>query len=323
MLLEPGESARSRLHALTHFVGGICLVPEVRRSGARHFHAHFAKNPATIALVVSEYLGIPFSMTVHATDLFVTGTLLGLKLRRAKFVASISEYNRKLLEKLAETPADREKVKILHCGIDLERFPPRGSPPPGSARAPLVVAVGRLVEKKGYPYLLEAARILKGRGVEFELRLIGGGPDEAALRRQLAELDVGDRVRLDGAMPQEALLPILSRADVFVLPCVRAADGDQDGIPVSLMEAMAYEIACVSTTVSGVPELITSGTEGLLVPEKDPGALAAALERLLRDRDLRRELGRAGRRKVEREFSLAGLARALDALYRESVSARA
>ena len=183
---------------------------------------------------------------------------------------------------------------------------------------PVFFAVGRLVEKKGYVHLVEAAKLLKDRGVKLTVRIIGGGPDHHILSKRIAELDVGEIVKLEGAMKQEELLPLLRQAEAFVLPCVQAKDGDQDGIPVSLMEAMAYGIPCVSTTVSGVPELIEDGKEGLLVPEKDPPALASALERLALDPALRQRLGRSARKKVEAEFTLAGLVQGLDALYSES-----
>lgn len=313
---RPGETLRSRVHALTHFFGGMHLVPEVERAGARHFHAHFGRNPATLALAASEYLGIPFSMTIHARDLFVGPALLRAKLEKARFVASISDFNREILLQLA--PGAREKVRLLHCGIDLRRFSPAPRVrEPG--RAPVFFAVGRLVPKKGYLYLVEAARILKERGVPFEVKVIGGGPDHEVLSRRITDLGIGGAVKLEGPMPQERLLPLLRDADAFVLPCVLAPDGDQDGIPVSLMEAMAYSIPCVSTRISGIPELIEDGKDGLLVAEKDPGALAGALEALARDPALRERLGGAGRQKVEAAFNLESLARDLDRLYSESL----
>lgn len=317
VLTRPGESLQARLHGLTHFFGGIHLVPEVERAGARHFHAHFGMNPATLAMVASEYLGIPFSMTIHARDLFVDTALLRAKLEKARFVVTISEYNRRILDGMAASPAARGKVRVLHCGVDLRRFAAANGAAPGDA-PPVFLAVGRLVAKKGYAYLIEAARLLKDRQVPFTARVIGGGPDREALAARIAELDVGDRVQLEGPMPQERLLPVLREADGFVLPCVLAADGDQDGIPVSLMEAMAFGVPCVSTTISGIPELIESGKEGLLVPEKDPRALADAIERLARDPALRRTLGLAARRKVEAGFTLQGLAAELDRLYADS-----
>lgn len=317
LVLAPGERLRGRLHGLTHFFGAMYIVPELERAGVRHFHAHFGQNPATIAMAAAEYLGIPFSMTIHARDLFVDTALLRTKLLRARFVATISEFNRRLLVELANDSAAAARIRVLHCGVDLRRFEPGAPADPHGV--PVFLAVGRLVEKKGYRYLVEAARLLQERGVPFQVRVIGGGPDQAALAARIEELGLGDRVRLDGSMPQEKLLPILRGADAFVLPCVLAKDGDQDGIPVSLMEAMAYGIPCISTTVSGVPELIESGQEGLLVPEKDPAALADAMERLARDPELRRRFGAAGRQKVEREFTLEGLTRDLTELFEESL----
>jgi glycosyltransferase involved in cell wall biosynthesis len=317
-LSRPGETLRARTHALTHFFGGMYLVPDIERAGASHIHAHFGSNPATLALAASEYLGIPFSMTIHARDLFVEPALLRAKLEKARFVASISEYNRAILLDVA--PGAREKIRVLHCGIDVRRFSPAGREADAAlARAPVFFAVGRLVAKKGYVHLVEAARILKDRGVPFTVKVIGGGPDHDVLAGRIAELDVGDRVKLEGPMPQERLLPLLRVADAFVLPCVLAADGDQDGIPVSLMEAMAYSIPCVSTRISGIPELIEDGKEGLLVAEKDSRALADALEALARDPALRERLGAGGRAKVEAAFDLDGLARELDRLYSESI----
>jgi len=321
LITRPGENLRSRIHGLTHFFGGMYLVPELRKAGVKHFHAHFGQNPTTLAMTAAEYLGIPFSMTIHARDLFVDTALLPTKLEKAKFVVTISEYNRKLLGEIAYSAAAAEKIRVLHCGIDILAFEARQ--PTGdevrSERAPVFFAVGRLVEKKGYVYLVEAAKILKDRGVPFEVKVIGGGPDETLLAARVSELGVGDCVRLEGSMPQEDLLPLLKQADAFVLPCVLAKDGDQDGIPVSLMEAMAYGVPCVSTRVSGVPELIEDGKEGLLVPQKDPAALADALEKLARAPELRARLGKAGRLKVEREFTLQGLVGKLDELFSGSL----
>ena len=317
LVTRPGESFRSRAHGFTHFFGGMYLVPEVKRSGAARIHAHFGMGPTTVAMAVAQYLEIPFSMTIHARDLFVDTALLPAKLDKAEFVVTISEYNRRILRGMARDSRAAEKIRVLHCGIDLRSFPPRiGLKAPSGA--PVFFAVGRLVPKKGYLYLVEAAKILKDRGVPFEVRVIGGGPDDALLRRKIAELEVGDRVKLEGAMPQEKLLPLLREADAFVLPCVLAQDGDQDGIPVSIMEAMAYGIPCVSTEISGIPELIEDGKDGLLVPEKNPARLADALERLALDPKLREKLGQAGRKKVEASFTLQGLIGELDQLYQKS-----
>lgn len=318
LITRPGERLRSRLHALTHFFGGIHLAAEIREAGARHVHAHFGRNPATLAMVAARYLDIPFSMTIHARDLFVDAALLRAKIDAARFVATISEYNRGLLEGHASSPEAASKIHVIHCGIDPARFSPAGEEgrrrrAPGDR--PLFLAVGRLVPKKGYRYLVEAAGILEERGVPVQVRIVGGGPDREELEERGRKLGLAGRLRLDGPMPQESILELLRQADAFVLPCVRAPDGDQDGIPVSLMEAMACEVPCVSTDLSGIPELIEDGAEGLLVPEKDPAALADALQRLAEDPDLGRRLGRAARAKVERAFTLDAEARAMDRLF--------
>ncbi|HVR73084.1 MAG TPA: glycosyltransferase, partial [Planctomycetota bacterium] len=217
LVAAPGESSRSRIHGLTHFFGAMHLVPELRRAGVRHFHAHFGQNPTTLAMAAADYLGIPFSMTIHARDLFVDTALLRTKVDRAKFVVTISEYNRKLLAALARGPEAAARVHVLHCGIDLRRFTPRDAPrgEVGST-TPVFLAVGRLVEKKGYQYLVEAAGILKDRGVAIDVRIIGGGPDHDALAGRIAELGLAGRVTLEGPMPQEKLLPLLREADAFV-----------------------------------------------------------------------------------------------------------
>jgi glycosyltransferase involved in cell wall biosynthesis len=320
-MTRPGESLRSRIHGLTHFFGGVHVAGELQRLGVRHIHAHFGMNPTTLAMVAGGYLDLPFSMTIHARDLFVDTALLPAKIARAKFVVTISEFNRKILEEMAATPDEVRKIHVVHCGINPERFasdPERGEVSDASDSVPRFVAVGRLVPKKGYRYLVEAARILKERDARFEIQIVGGGPDHESLQRRIDELAVGDRVRLLGPLPQESILPLLRSADGFVLPCVRAEDGDQDGIPVSLMEALACEVPCVSTSLSGIPELIEPDKNGFLVPEKEPAALADALEALARDPALRRRLGRAGRSKIVESFSLDVEVRELDRLIRES-----
>jgi glycosyltransferase involved in cell wall biosynthesis len=190
------------------------------------------------------------------------------------------------------------------------------APPAASRQVPLFIAVGALLPKKGFRYLIEAVRLLKDREVPVEVSIVGGGPDRELLSQMIRELEVEDRVRLEGPMGQDRLLPSLRAADAFVLPCVLADDGDKDGIPVAIMEAMAFRIPCISTAISGIPELIESGKEGLLVPQKNPAALADAMERLARNPALRVEYGRAARRKVEAAFTLEGEARELDRLIR-------
>ena len=182
------------------------------------------------------------------------------------------------------------------------------------AERPIILAVGRLVEKKGYPYLIEACRILASRGYDFRCLIVGGGPQEPLLRKLIgqgspadassAENDLSESVKMVGRVFQQDLLDYLEQADVFCLPCVVASDGDMDGIPNTLMEAMAMEIPTVSTTISGIPELIQDGRTGLLVPPKDAVALAEAIAALLDNNKLGYALGKAGRIRVMEEFEI-------------------
>jgi glycosyltransferase involved in cell wall biosynthesis len=275
----------------------------LKRLGVSHIHAHYALGSCHYAMMISLVSGIPYSFTVHAHDIFIRGLALRLeeKVRNARFVACISEYNRRALLDLCPK-ADPGRLPVIHCGIDIDRYRPASA----SDRERLtIVSVGRLAEHKGFRHLVRACALLKTRGLRYVCRIIGDGAQRMELERLIREADVGDCVELAGAMPQEAVEAALRGADLFVLACTVEENGMRDGIPVALMEAMALEIPVVSTRVSGIPELVKDGA-GLLVDPEDPEALAKAIEQMARlsARD-RREVGRGGRAVIEKEFSLA------------------
>jgi glycosyltransferase involved in cell wall biosynthesis len=309
------ERPGNRLRSLGHFVYAVRAAAEVERCGAQHLHADYALNAATVALVAARLTGCTFSFAAHAADLFINPVLLKEKIADAAFVTPISEHNRRFLLQAAGTAACARKLHVVHCGLQLDQFTPERDCP--SNARPLILSVGRLVEKKGFRYLIEACRLLVARGLQFECQIVGGGPDEAALRAYIERRELIAYVRLTGPLPQEQVRALMQRADVFALPCVQARDQDQDGIPVVLMEAMALQRPVISTTLSGIPELIKTGVNGCLVPPGDSGALAEALARLLTDRDTARALARAGRVTVEREFNIAVSAGRLAALFRQ------
>lgn len=269
--------------------------------GVRHVHAHFANYPATAAFVISRLTGIPFTATAHAHDIFQSQLLLGVKVRLARRVFAISEYNRRFILD-AVGPDAASKVEVLHCGLDLGRLP-SASPETGSR---MVLAVGRLMAIKGFETLLGAAALLRDRGAVFSCRIVGDGPDRAELERLIDRLRLRGLVSMEGERTPQEVLAMMARASVFALPSRPAPkrSGVMDGIPVSLMEAMAIGVPVVSCPVSGIPELVEHGHTGLLVPPNDPAALAAAIERLLEDRSLASRLAAAARRKVEREFNV-------------------
>ncbi len=277
----------------------LLLALEVRRRGIEHLHAHFATLAADVARLAAGLADVPFSFTAHAKDIFhetVRPDDLRRKLEAAAAVVTVSDFNAAYLRTTFGAAAAR--VRRVYNGLELDRFPyaePR-------VRGRRVVAVGRLVEKKGFEVLLEAAALLSARGVAFTLDLIGGGELEEPLQRRVGELGLGGRVRLRGPRPQAEIVRAVSEAAAFAAPCVVGRDGNRDGLPTTLLEAMAVGTPCVSTDVTGIPELLRDGETGLLVPQNDAAALATALERLLEDPALRVALAARARRRIEEDF---------------------
>lgn len=316
VLIFNREGPAERLRLLGQFGYAVRAAAEAERCRADHLHADFALNAATVAWIAARLTGRPFSFTAHAADIFVNPILLREKLAEAAFVVPISEYNRRYLADLSADPEVAARLHVIHCGLDLRQFTP--DPGRGPNQPPVILAVGRLIEKKGLRYLVEACRHLAQRGQGFECRIIGQGPEEAALRRLAADHALSDRVRLLGALPQEQVREQLRQADVFALPSVVGRDRDQDGIPVVLMEAMAMGVPVVSTRLSGITELVQDGVNGLLVAPNDAPALADAIQRLLHDPALARHFSRHGRATVEREFDIEVSAERLAVLYEGS-----
>jgi colanic acid/amylovoran biosynthesis glycosyltransferase len=222
---------------------------------------------------------------------------------------TISDYNRGLLR--SRCPAlEIGAVSVVHCGVTVERDMPAR---PRTGKVPSVLSVGRLVPIKGHGTLIEALQLLAQRDVRFRCRIVGGGPLEGTLRDKVREAGVRGVVEITGPQDHHEVEALLADSDVFALSCTQDSDGNMDGIPVALMEAMAHGLPVVSTTVSGVPELVTPDT-GFLVPPEDPQQLAGALEMLLEDEELCMRMGEAGRARVSREFNTAEQARQMYSL---------
>lgn len=293
-------AAQRRRTAVKHFLRASWIAPHLRRHGITHVHAHFASAPASVALHLHRLTGVSYSFTAHAKDIYLDGIdlqALRAKLREARFVVTVSDYNRRHLAQLA----GRDGVVRIYNGIDLDRFSANGQ---ATGDPPLVLAVARLVEKKGLDDLVRACARLRADGRRFRCAIVGKGPKERALRQLIAALRVGDVVELAGPVPRERLLELYKRAAVVAAPCVVAADGNRDGLPTVLVEAMALGVPVVATDVTGIPELVEDGRTGILVPQRSPDALAAAIARLLDDRETARALAEAARRRVEADFDL-------------------
>lgn len=272
----------------------------IKKEKVRHLHTHFSGLSATAAMLISRFLGIPFSFTAHAHCIFVPDRFLEEKLKEAKFVISISEYNKTYLLKHYPDICP-EKIKVIHCGVDIQNF----SFQEKEAGRIQIISGGRFVEKKGFLYLLKACKILKDKGVDFDVTIFGSGPLEADLSKKTIDLELNNTVEYKGIVDRKKLAELLSKGDIFILPSVMAEDGDMDGIPMVLAEAMASGLSVISTAISGIPELIDSGENGLLVEEKNVSGLAEAMEKLIRDQDLRKKLSKNARKKIENDFALS------------------
>ncbi len=280
-------------------------------AGARavgRVHAHFATDAAHVGAALAELLGVPFSITTHANDIFVPRARRRVVrlLTAAAPAFTISHFNHAYLARVFGSDIARH-VRVLHLGVDVDTLP-RWSPPAAEVFTIVCTASG-LVEKKGLAVLFDACAALRARGLRFRCQVIGADPGEqqpAELRRVVRARGLADEVSLCGALAWTETLRLMARAHVFVLAAIRTARGEMDGIPfpVSLIEAMGIGVAVVSTRLSGIPELIEDGHSGMLVPAGDAAALAGAIERLMCDPALAQAMGAQARRRVRDAFSL-------------------
>ena len=291
---------------------GAALATLVVQRGITHLHAHFATSATTAARIASRVTGVPYSFTAHAKDIFhesVDPDDLAGKFRDALAVVTVSDFNQDYLGNAF--PAARNKIRRIYNGLDLVRFPfasPRD-------RRPTIVSVGRLVEKKGFEYLIEACAELRRRSVDFQCQIIGSGEREAALRDLIARHALGSHVEMLGSRPQREVIELVQSAAVFAAPCVVGADGNRDGLPTVLLEAMALGTPCVGTDVTGIPEALIDGQTGSCIAQRDTNALVAQLERLLEDPELRVALATGARRRIERLFDVETNAAAVRDLF--------
>lgn len=322
------------LHGIVDFARGAHLAWLLAREGGYcHLHAQFADHACTTTLVASLLTGIPFSFRSHTSP---NPQLIDEKVEQAQFVISASLYDKRVLVHWCGERVE-SKIHVNRLGVPLDRYQAEvgrwevGVGDPNAAMAllepqpvaphsqPLILSIGTLCTKKGFEYVIRACRLLAERGVPFECMIVGDGPDRARLEALVRRLDLPDQVHLMSYQPQEELRLLFGRAAVFTLPCIFPLDGNVDVIPLVLQEAMAMARPVVSTPISGIPELIKDGVNGLLVPEKDHEELANALERLLADPELAGRLGAAARETVARGFNVSRNAAELVEILRQEV----
>ncbi len=316
--LFSGEVSMSRrLKVLWQAAAGIALARLVRDRGIAHVHCHMAHVPTTVGMYAARQLGVTFSFTGHANDLFPNRTLLGEKLARASWANCISEWHRSFYRSIADRPdAD---FPVVRCGVDTRKYDV--VPAPRGDRLE-VLGVGRLVEKKGFDVLIAAAGDLARAGVRVRVRIAGGGELMDELRGMVDGLPALAEVELLGDTDNDRVMELMGEADVFALPCRVASSGDRDGIPVVLMEAMARGRCVISGDLETIRELVRDGETGVMIPPGDREALVASIGALAQDRDRVDALGRAARARIEEEFDLMiNAARIVEAMRSHGVDA--
>lgn len=282
--------------------GGFIADAVLAMPDIAHLHAHFCHGATTVTMFAARLSGLPFSFTAHAKDIYLAelnpGDLLPLKMERARFVVTCTGANKQHLD--GRRSGKAAAVHAIYHGLDTSLFAPASGP---KASPPRILSVGRFVEKKGFTYLVEACARLRDRGLPFECVIVGGADAyQKQVEERIADLRIGSHVKLLNAVTQEELRDIYAQSSIFALPCQVLDNGDRDGIPNVLAEAMAMKLAVVSTNISGIPEIVTSGANGLLVPPQDAAALAGALTSLLESPALRLQLGEAARATILEVF---------------------
>ena len=292
------------------FGRGLALAQRVTRLGCPPLYVHFAHRPATVGRFAALLAGVPYGLSAHAKDIWTTPREeLRSKVMDARVVLTCTSDGR---DYLADLAAGVTPVRRVYHGVDTTRAVIAQA---GKA-VPTVLCVGRLVEKKGHVTLLRAASLLRAQGVEFRLRLAGEGPEWARLQRLVHELGLDGCVSFLGPLTESEMRAEYEHADIFALACQELENGDRDGIPNVILEAMAHGLPVVSTTAGSVDEAVVNGETGLLLPQDDAEALAGALRCLLADERLRREFGARGRSRIESRFDReANLPFVTDALH--------
>ncbi|WP_373778092.1 glycosyltransferase family 4 protein [Glaesserella sp.] len=288
--------AKGNIHEIAQ---SILLAMAVRERGIQHLHAHFGTQATTVARQAAIFAEVTYTFTAHAKDIYYQykeSTELGLKMHDAVATVTVSDYNLSYLRE--QYGSDADKAVRIYNGMDLRKFPYHSM----ESRERHILAVGRLVPKKGFCVLLDALAILKQRGVNMYCTLVGDGGLRESLQEQIDTLNIGDIVKMVGPMPQPEIINLVTKASMMVAPCVISDDGDRDGLPTVLLESMALGTPVISTQVAGIPELVQDGITGLCIEAQNPEALAQAIERLLNDKELRKHLSQQARALIERDY---------------------
>lgn len=297
---------RTLIRTLALFPKAVHLAHVLPRRGIEHIHSHFATHATTTAYIIASLSNVTFSFTVHGPDVFVHRLLLSEKLAKAKFVRTVSTFNKAFLSGLYPT-LTKDKIEVVHMGLNPDVYA-QARVEAEKGRRLRLLSVAALIPNKGFPYLIDACSRLIASGVDIDCTIVGDGPLRDSTEEWIRAKGLAERVHLLGAVPQHEVAKLMGGSDIFVLPSVIALDGQMDGIPMSLMEAMSAGCPVIASAISGIPELVNDGVNGLLVDATHPERVAAAVRFLAADAAQRERMGTAGQAKVRREFNVAATA---------------
>lgn len=305
------------LKALTLFPKTVYFAQKVEEGGYDHIHTHFVYVGAIAASVASGLTGVKFSIRPHAFGIFQRNPMSVRKsLESAHKIITISTYHEEYIDTLCPN-LKPEQLHSVYCGLDTDLISPK--PETEHSQTTQILSVGRAIEKKGHEYLIEACSILAQRGANFHCTMVVGKDDGSEkLQALINELDCQNYVTLLGDQSQSEIVALYSQSDLFALACVIAEDGDRDGIPSVLIEAMACEVPVITTNVAGIPDLVQNEINGLLVEERNSQEMANAIERLIGDEELQDRFGREGRKTVLEKFDIRSVTKQLADLFRST-----
>ncbi|MBP7216798.1 MAG: glycosyltransferase, partial [Candidatus Omnitrophica bacterium] len=307
-----GKNPKELIKALYVLFECFYFLRVIKKENIRHIHSHWATMPTTAAMVLSKLTGIPFSFTAHAWDIFVNPDGLDEKIKRARCVVTCTDYNRRFLTYFCKN-GEQNKIHLNYHGIEIASVAslPRndtlnenlGTVPKKRGQSLRILAIGRLVETKGFEYLIEACKILKDKEIPFECKIVGEGPLRRSLHAAAVSLKLRDKIKFLGIQTQGQIKQLFSEATMLVQPSVMARNGDRDGIPNVILEALAYGVPVIATNFSGIPEAVIHAKTGILVPDRDSSALANAIIELHNDCYLTDKLINEARTLVEERFN--------------------
>jgi len=293
------KSISSLIKSFIIFPKSLYFAKIIMNKKIEHIHAHWATFPTLTAVIINKLTIIPFSFTAHANDIFTDLQNIKTYSNNAKKVITISNYNKKYM--IDRFGINKDKIEVIHCGVNLYKFKPIKS---NKCNKLNILSIARLTEKKGIKYLIEACKILEGKRINFECVILGEGPRKKNLQKLINIYKLNKNVKLIGHATQEEILKEFKKCNIFILPCIEARNGDRDGIPVSLMEAMALGVPAISTHISGIPELIKNEFNGILIPPKNSKTLSEAIIKLKNDLYLFKKISKNSPIIIKKHFNI-------------------